>query len=859
MADRIQNRRDTAARWAQFNPVLLEGETGYVTDNPNQYKIGDGVHTWNELPLRGYNGTIVESFGNSSDEVMSQNFITKLINRYLSSAHGTNAIVKKGNLLNGISFTNGKYLNIADGSVISMQTYSYSDYIDIEGIVTLMFSFIPSNGVCFYDINKEFISGYGSGSLNNYYNVIVEVPVGTKYMRVNASIESINDGTAYVIDASPLSRGGEFTIKYPWLITEDKRFEEIPLKSRSVKYQNGILRNNVVTSGFPSFNTYIFDVSDYAGEDISISATGLADPNNGWDLYVLVFEDSTTQIVANTVGKELSDYKVSLPANTKYLKMSSYKNIFISAKDGDSILFPELYTAQDVKNEMLLNISKLPLTGKTANIFDDDINLIRDVTFIEGKYLKYDDGEELVFPGYSYTDYIDVSGISKLQISSVPENGGCFYDENKNFLSGFARKGNTTEYNAIVEVPEKAKYIRLNFSMQSRSSRTAYMIDYTKSPSAVEYPWLKMLVTTILNPVATASGYMTENGTINTSVPSGGTITKYDVSGINSVFISISTNLSLGANPKWCTIWVVDSDNTPILMLPVDTTGNTFSNYNLVIPKLGTQLWVQSEKPEVAIKSNINEVLTNIQQTLQTIQSSTNQWIGKKIVWLGTSIPYGQGTDGVGNALNTYPMQVGAKLGAHVVNVAQPGMAIETTDDFKRKSYGSLSLSIGELQSEGAATTPYQSYENAMLGQGADLYVFDCEPNNSNFDLTDLENFSVQKWAYNDSSTFESHRNSYVGALLFLLDKLWTEQPSAKVVFISEYIKGANLDEKYKGINASKAVADKLRIPLIDVASKLYYTPKNKSLYLNSDNVHPTQVAHNRIANILVQELLNIN
>ena len=357
--------------------------------------------------------------------------------------------------------------------------------------------------------------------------------------------------------------------------------------------------------------------------------------------------------------------------------MSSYKNIFISAKDGDSILFPELYTAQDVKNEMLLNISKLPLTGKTANIFDDDINLIRDVTFIEGKYLKYDDGEELVLSGYSYTDYIDVSGISKLQISSVPENGGCFYDENKNFLSGFARKGNTTEYNAIVEVPEKAKYIRLNFSMQSRSSRTAYMIDYTKSPSAVEYPWLKMLVTTILNPVATASGYMTENGTINTSVPAGGTITKYDVSGINSVFISISTNISLGANPKWCTIWVVDSDNTPILMLPVDTTGNTFSNYNLVIPKLGTQLWVQSKKPEVAIKSNINEVLTNIQQTLQTIQSSmgnvTNQWIGKKIVWLGTSIPYGPGTDGVGNALNTYPMQVGAKLGAHVVNVAQNG------------------------------------------------------------------------------------------------------------------------------------------------------------------------------------------
>lgn len=51
MADRIQQRRDTAARWAEFNPVLLEGEIGFVTDNPNQYKIGDGINAWNDLPL----------------------------------------------------------------------------------------------------------------------------------------------------------------------------------------------------------------------------------------------------------------------------------------------------------------------------------------------------------------------------------------------------------------------------------------------------------------------------------------------------------------------------------------------------------------------------------------------------------------------------------------------------------------------------------------------------------------------------------------------------------------------------------------------------------------------------------------
>lgn len=59
--DRIQQRRDTKARWEQFNPILLEGEIGYVLDDPNLYKIGDGIHNWNDLKYRGYDGTLVQT------------------------------------------------------------------------------------------------------------------------------------------------------------------------------------------------------------------------------------------------------------------------------------------------------------------------------------------------------------------------------------------------------------------------------------------------------------------------------------------------------------------------------------------------------------------------------------------------------------------------------------------------------------------------------------------------------------------------------------------------------------------------------------------------------------------------------
>lgn len=77
MGYRIQNRRDTAARWAEMNPILLEGEMGIVLDDPNQYKIGDGVHTWNELPLRGFTGTIAQTLGNNENAVASQKVVTE--------------------------------------------------------------------------------------------------------------------------------------------------------------------------------------------------------------------------------------------------------------------------------------------------------------------------------------------------------------------------------------------------------------------------------------------------------------------------------------------------------------------------------------------------------------------------------------------------------------------------------------------------------------------------------------------------------------------------------------------------------------------------------------------------------------
>lgn len=91
MADKIQFRRDTAARWAEVNPILLSGEIGLVTDSVNKYKLGNGVDHWNDLPLQGFNGNLVDIPGTDSNSAMSQKGATDLVSEYNVSANNSNA------------------------------------------------------------------------------------------------------------------------------------------------------------------------------------------------------------------------------------------------------------------------------------------------------------------------------------------------------------------------------------------------------------------------------------------------------------------------------------------------------------------------------------------------------------------------------------------------------------------------------------------------------------------------------------------------------------------------------------------------------------------------------------------------
>lgn len=134
MAYIIQQRRDTLDNWSRVNPVLADGEIGFITDKgvdgkqkTSLYKLGDGKHAWNDLPLFGWGGY----FRNTNDAwkgsdldtttASQQAILDKIAEKISASEAGTNVTITEvrdalENLFNAsIDTLDTKYDKIING------------------------------------------------------------------------------------------------------------------------------------------------------------------------------------------------------------------------------------------------------------------------------------------------------------------------------------------------------------------------------------------------------------------------------------------------------------------------------------------------------------------------------------------------------------------------------------------------------------------------------------------------------------------------------------------------------------------------------------------------------------------------
>lgn len=244
---------------------------------------------------------------------------------------------------------------------------------------------------------------------------------------------------------------------------------------------------------------------------------------------------------------------------------------------------------------------------------------------------------------------------------------------------------------------------------------------------------------------------------------------------------------------------------------------------------------------------------SNIKVTFPWLIAPNNQWAGKKIVWLGGSVPYGKGSE------VSYPDLIAKRLQCEVVNTAMPDQALHIGEDGRPIGEGASCLSIAEYKALGIDDPGYRSYENCLLHQNADLYVFDCEYGNFHSDLNDFEAFDFTTWKYRGNDAVSLHRKSYLGALIYMLTQLFKENPKARIVFVGEYgyVNDEMFGHPYPFRNNTSQIATALNAAYINVFDKLQYNAFNKSMLCDSVGL-PTTETHKMIADILTNELLLI-
>lgn len=240
-------------------------------------------------------------------------------------------------------------------------------------------------------------------------------------------------------------------------------------------------------------------------------------------------------------------------------------------------------------------------------------------------------------------------------------------------------------------------------------------------------------------------------------------------------------------------------------------------------------------------------------------------WSGKKIVWIGTSVSFGQ------YAEKAYPTEAANRLGFDLVNCSVPGLAIHTDSAGAPLTYGSLAMTKAEYVANGwdipdapidyvpggSYNNYYRTYENVFSADNADadLYVFDIAPNNSDFSTTDWDAFDFANWRYTDGSDFANHRATFFGALLFLMDKMYSLNENARMIFVL----GSGF-AYYDGKTAFQKVKDKWNIPVVDLWGKMNTSPKSlaKLKSKNGTDSHPSTYAHEIMGRILAGEMQTI-
>ena len=193
-----------------------------MIDGPNQYKIGDGVHAWNDLPLRGFDGTLVHGLGYEENTALS----TDIVSKYLKT------ILDNGSEIIGYKLNVGYWNSNTDSVGTDNENWYYTSKIAVKRGQLIMARINVSTGV--------------NGRLIVYYNNQDKKLFTTDAYNRESLVYIEEDG--YIVSCFPKSGADSFKI---YNITNDSLLKLFGDKL-NIAYSQG-LKYAII----PSSETYI--------------------------------------------------------------------------------------------------------------------------------------------------------------------------------------------------------------------------------------------------------------------------------------------------------------------------------------------------------------------------------------------------------------------------------------------------------------------------------------------------------------------------------------------------------------------------------------------------------------------------
>ena len=242
---RIKLRTDTAANWAEKNPVLLKGEFAYIEDE-HKFKMGDGDTAWNSLDYAGGGTADVAELARAVKGVANgDGYVAAKINDV--EFDGTKDIVVK-------DFTEGAAVSGSDLTVTGVDALIKKSgeaggnlTVDgtISGALQQTISFVTAGEG---DTEVAF-DAFGASTYNNASGTDLKIPVNMKNGLLRLNDEALIDTKylpSYVDEVISVATYADLLEKYPtgekgkiYYVEQDETQSE---KDKDGNYLPGVYR-----------------------------------------------------------------------------------------------------------------------------------------------------------------------------------------------------------------------------------------------------------------------------------------------------------------------------------------------------------------------------------------------------------------------------------------------------------------------------------------------------------------------------------------------------------------------------------------------------------------------------------------